>query len=193
MTLGRVIGHLKTINHHRWLVFKLSVKAGIPLQGIVHDLSKYSFQEFFESVKFYTDGLGSPLGIEKKSIGFSPAWLHHKGRNKHHHEYWYDYDSPVKSAPMPFKYFVEMVCDNIAASMNYNKEKFTLSSPLKYYSRKTSKLPIHEGILKALKEVYEMLPEEGLDKTLKKENLKKIYDRYVGDENEYCKGKTISK
>lgn len=192
MKLNKVVGHLKTINHHKWLVFKLSVKAGIPLQGLVHDLSKYSLGEFFESVKYYTDGSGSPLGTEKKKIGFSPAWLHHKGRNKHHHEYWYDYDSPLKSAPMPFKYFVEMVCDQIAANMNYKKEKFTLFSPLEYYNRKTSKLPIHEGILKSLKEVYEMLPKEGINKTLKKDNLRKIYDRNVGDKNEFRKDKTIS-
>lgn len=94
---------------------------------------------------------------------------------------------------MPFKYFVEMICDQIAANMNYNKNNFKLSSPFEYYNRKTSKMPINKGILEALKEVYTTLPEKGLDKTLKKENLRKIYNKHVGDNNEDNKNKTIYK
>ena len=191
--MNKILGHLKTINHHKWLVFKLSIKAGIPIQGILHDLSKYSPTEFFESIKYYTDGKKSPLGTEKDKIGYAPAWLHHKGRNKHHHEYWYDYGAIIKSAPMPFKYFVEMVCDNIAACQNYQKDKFTLKSPLEYYNRKTSTMPINEDILACLKEVYTDLPKKGINKTLKKDNLRKIYDRFVGDKYENNKNKTISK
>lgn len=191
--MNKIFKHLKTINHHKWLVFKLSIKAGIPLQGLMHDLSKYSPTEFFESVRYYTDGKQSPLSTEKHQIGYAPAWLHHKGRNKHHHEYWYDYGAKEKSAPMPFKYFVEMICDQIAANMNYNKKDFDLTFPLEYYNRKTSKMPINKGILEALKEVYTTLPEKGLDKTLKKENLRKIYNKHVGDNNEDNKNKTIYK
>ena len=63
--------------------------AGIPLQGIIHDNSKYSFTEFFISAKFYT-GTYSPIMDERKIYGYSKVWLHHKGRNKHHYEYWLD-------------------------------------------------------------------------------------------------------
>jgi len=172
-------GHLKTVRTHRWLVFKLSIIAGIPIQGLLHDLSKYSPTELFESVKYYAGGTRSPFGKEKEERGYAPGWLHHKGRNKHHHEYWYDYSAPIQSAPMPFKYFVEMICDNIAAAQNYRKKDFKLSYPLEYFNNMTSKLPVHEGIQKAQEEVYKELPKKGLKETLKKKNLRSIYDKYV--------------
>ena len=85
-------GHFNTINKHRFMVFKLSIKAGIPFRGLVHDLSKYSPTEFIEVVKYYV-GTKSPIAICKMKEGYSKAWLHHKGRNKHHFEYWYDFNA----------------------------------------------------------------------------------------------------
>ena len=41
ITLKNTLKHFHMVNKHRFLVFKLSIKAGIPLQGLVHDLSKY--------------------------------------------------------------------------------------------------------------------------------------------------------
>ena len=46
MKIGNIFGHLKTITKHKWVVFKLSIKAGIPIRGLLHDLSKYSPTEF---------------------------------------------------------------------------------------------------------------------------------------------------
>lgn len=115
MKLRNFFGHLNTVNKHRFLVFKLSIKAGIPLRGFLHDLSKYSPQEFFEGVKYFNDNV-SPIKICKKEKGYSKAWLHHKGRNKHHFEYWYDFNTPDKTPIIPYKYTVELICDNIAAS-----------------------------------------------------------------------------
>ncbi len=169
--------HLHTINAHKRRVFRLCVLAGIPFQGLTHDLSKYSPTEFFESVRYYNGGVRSPYAREKNEIGYAPGWLHHKGRNKHHHEYWYDAGSPQKSAPMPFKYFAEMVCDCIGASQNYLGKDFTLASPLAYLERVTVKMPVHPGILAALREVFTELPESGLRETLRKPHLKAIYDR----------------
>ena len=39
----------------------------------------------------YWVGTRSPNSIERETIGYSTAWLHHKGRNKHHWEYWVDF------------------------------------------------------------------------------------------------------
>lgn len=94
--ISNIIKHFNLVNKHRFIVFKLCLKAGIPFRGLVHDLSKYSFTEFFESAKYFT-GNCSPIKICKKDIGYSKAWLHHKGRNKHHHEYWYDYSLEEKA------------------------------------------------------------------------------------------------
>ena len=43
----------------------------------------------------------------------SSAWLHHKGRNKHHFEYWTDYSirkpgHPIEGMRMPRRYVAEM-------------------------------------------------------------------------------------
>ena len=82
--------HIKLVSKHKWLVFKFSIRLGVPIRGLLHDLSKFSPEEFIESVKFY-DGKVSPITRCKQKKGYSRAWLHHKGRNKHHTEYWVDF------------------------------------------------------------------------------------------------------
>ena len=119
--IKKFFGHLHTVNTHRFRVFKLCCRVGIPFQGLVHDLSKYSPVEFFEGVKYY-QGNYSPIRKCKQENGYSRAWLHHKGRNKHHYEYWYDYAASVETPIIPFKYFLEMVCDSLAAGMTYQGE-----------------------------------------------------------------------
>ena len=107
--------HFKLITKHKWYVFKNCCLAGIPWQGITHDLSKYSPTEFFESVKYFS-GNKSPIDNCKEENGYSLAWLHHKGRNRHHYEHWRDGDHAIK---MPFKYACELICDYIAAGEIY--------------------------------------------------------------------------
>ena len=92
--IKNLVLHFNLVNKHRFKVFKLCCKAGIPFRGLLHDLSKYSPTEFFESVKYY-EGSYSPITNCKKENGYSKAWLHHKGRNKHHYEYWYDYSDTL--------------------------------------------------------------------------------------------------
>ena len=87
--LRKIIKQFNTVTKHKWIVFKLCIKAGIPLHGIIHDLSKYSPAEFWEAAKYY-NGIKSPIVYARNENGYSKAWLHHKGRNKHHFEYWYD-------------------------------------------------------------------------------------------------------
>ena len=95
MYLKNVIKHFGLITHHKWVVFKLCCKIGEPWRGLVHDMSKYSPTEFIESSKYYT-GKHSPISEAKRENGYSKAWLHHKGRNKHHSEYWIDENAPDK-------------------------------------------------------------------------------------------------
>ena len=84
------IGHFKTITRHKILVAKGCFKLGLYYQGIMHDMSKYSPTEFLVGVKYY-QGTASPNNAERMEKGISMSWLHHKGRNKHHFEYWIDY------------------------------------------------------------------------------------------------------
>ena len=180
MKIKNFFGHLHTVNKHKFLVFKLCCRAGIPIQGLLHDLSKYSFTEFWEGVRFY-QGTYSPIKNAKKKLGYSKAWLHHKGRNKHHYEYWYDYTLEKPDILMPYKYFAEMVCDQLAAGMVYDDEKWNDGSQLKYWMRAREHAKIDERIDKALIKVYTEVEEEGINKTVNSYTLKKIYKEYVGE------------
>ena len=85
------IGHFKTITRHKILVAKGCFKLGLYYQGIMHDMSKYSPTEFLAGAKYY-QGTASPNNADSMDkVDYLPQWLHHKGRNRHHFEYWIDY------------------------------------------------------------------------------------------------------
>ena len=134
-----IIKHFITITRHRHAVMKHCFKAGLIRQGFTHDLSKYSPAEFWSGAKYY-QGNRSPQAKEREVLGYSPAWLHHKGRNKHHFEYWTDYaDGKKVYIKMPAKYFAEMICDRVAASKIYMKKNYNDSLPLNYLETRTDK------------------------------------------------------
>lgn len=114
-------------------------KVGLIKQGLLHDLSKYSPSEFWAGAKYY-QGNRSPQAREREVLGYSAAWLHHKGRNKHHFEYWMDFVNGKRTfVKMPAIYFAEMVCDRVAACKIYLKDKYTDASPLEYFENKADK------------------------------------------------------
>lgn len=164
----KLLGHLRTINHHKFLVMKHCFRCGLYKQGLLHDLSKYSWTEFSKGVKYY-QGYRSPNIAEREANGVTMAWLHHKGRNKHHIEYWIDY-SPNKEEglvgmEMPFRYVVEMFCDRVAASKNYNKDKYTDQDSLNYYQKERKHYIIHPKTDELIVFLLTMLAEKGEDET----------------------------
>lgn len=164
-----LISHFKTITRHRHEVIKNCFKAGIGVQGLFHDLSKYTPTEFLPGVEYY-QGTRSPNEGEREAIGYSTAWMHHKGRNKHHYEYWTDYNPETKlmsGVKMPTRYFVEMVCDRIAASKIYYGENYTDSAPLAYFNKGKGRLVMHPDTAKELKKVLTMLSVKGEDYTFR--------------------------
>ena len=162
-------GHFMTVMHHRHMVMRHCIKAGIPLQGITHDLSKYSPTEFIKGVLYY-QGTRSPNEGEREAYGFSYAWMHHKGRNRHHFEYWTDYNpqtrrlEPVK---MPVKYVKEMFCDRVAASKIYNGENYTDSDPIEYFLRAKGKRMIHPDTSRLIEMLLRMLEIHGEERTFR--------------------------
>ena len=169
--------HFNLINRHRWAVFKLCCKAGIPFRGLVHDLSKYSFTQFCESAKFYNRHL-SPIPFAKKKNGYSKAWLHHRGRNKHHPEYWYDPSSPDPTPLIPYQYTVEMICDNLAAGLTYNGKRWRKDTQLKYWNNKEKNVYLNEKNKAMITEVFTQVSINGINKTITRANLKKMYQKY---------------
>lgn len=136
----------------------------------MHDLSKYSPSEFIPGVKYYQDGHRSPNNAQREDEGVSKAWLHHKGRNKHHFEYWIDYDVDGNSTilagmKMPVKYVAEMFCDRVAASRIYNKDKYKDSDPLDYYIKGLGHYIMHPETDELLHNLLKMLADKGEEYT----------------------------
>ena len=157
-------GHFRTVTAHRHMVIRHCAKAGILWQGLLHDLSKFSPTEFLVGAKLYTDGKRSPNEREREQNGYSRAWMHHKGRNKHHFEYWTDYNPTTKvmsPVPMPDKYIVEMACDRIAASKIYMKGDYDDTKPLAYFMRGKQTRVIHPETSEKLEHILRMLAEQG--------------------------------
>ena len=133
--MGAKIEHFKTVCRHKHYVFKECRACGIVWRGLIHDLSKFSLIEFNRSARYF-QGNRSPIEAEKEYNGYSLAWLHHKGCNKHHWEFWTDFDDDggIIANKIPYKYVVEMVCDWVGAGKAYGKEKWTQAEPLKYFN-----------------------------------------------------------
>lgn len=161
--------HFKTVTRHRHEVIRNCFRAGIGFQGLFHDLSKYMPAEFIPGVKYY-QGDRSPNEMERETIGYSNAWMHHKGRNRHHYEYWNDYNPRTKrieAVKMPPRYFVEMVCDRIAASKIYYGDNYTDESSLNYYMRKKGKMFINRDTERDLEKILRILAFSGEKKTFR--------------------------
>ena len=169
--------HFKTITHHRWLVMLGCFRVGLYWQGLTHDLSKYSPVEFGAGAKYY-QGVRSPNAAEREDKGYSEAWMHHKGRNRHHYEYWTDMNMQTRryeSVPMPRKYLVEQVMDRRAACKVYQGEDYHPGSELEYFMKSRERLLMHEENRQQLEYILTMLREKGEERTfryLKKSVLK---------------------
>lgn len=165
--IPNITGHIRTVMRHKRLVAKHCFKAGIYWQGITHDLSKFSPEEFIISCKMY-QGTRSPNEAERELRGYSTAWIHHKGVNKHHFEHWTDYSpisKKVEPVKMPVKYVIEMFCDRVAASKVYMGNNYTDRSPLEYFERAKGRRVIHPETSELLEKLLVMLAEKGEDYT----------------------------
>ena len=161
--------HFATITKHRFLVMGGCFRVGLIWQGLTHDLSKYSPTEFFVGVKYY-QGNRSPNAAEREDRGFSEAWIHHKGRNRHHYEYWTDMDMQTRqyvSVPMPRKYLVEMVMDRRAACKTYQGKAYHPSSAWEYFDRSREKNLMHPKLRTELEYLLRMLAEKGEKETFR--------------------------
>lgn len=172
MSFINAVRHFRTITKHRMIVMRYCFRAGLYRQGLTHDLSKYSPTEFLVGAKYYK-GVYSPNNAEREDIGVSTSWLHHKGRNKHHFEYWIDYPTdPTKGkglagSKMPRRYVAEMVFDRVAACRVYKGDEYNDSQPLQYFLRsKDFSWYIHPVTKKELEFLLRMWEKLGEEKTI---------------------------
>ncbi len=168
MKFTNLWGHFFTITIHKFRVMENCFRVGLFKQGLLHDLSKYSWEEFWLGVQYY-QGNRSPIAAEREDMGFSKAWLHHKGRNKHHHEYWIDFTTDLSQGlsghRIPLKYVIEMMMDRIAAARTYKGKAYTDSSPWEYHEYTSPYLVIHPETKALLEKLLFMLKEEGEKQT----------------------------
>lgn len=168
--------HFQTITYHRKLVRQYCFRVGLYRQGLLHDLSKYSPTEFLVGAKYF-QGDRSPNNAEREAKGYSASWLHHKGRNKHHFEYWIDYTlhpgEILGGMKMPVHFVVEMFMDRIAACRTYQKDAYTNASPWEYHrkSRHVHAM-MHPESLAILERLLRMLAVKGEEETF-------AYARYL--------------
>lgn len=176
--ISKAFKHFKLVCRHKWYVFLAACEGGIPIRGFFHDMSKFSPIEFFNSAKYYT-GNRSPIDNEKDEKGYSYAWLHHRGRNPHHWEYWIDnLSSGGEALQMPYKFVKEMICDWIGSGKAYMGKKWNKSSPIDFFEarNKAGQIKMHP----VTKKICIMILEEYEWTTAK--SLKQIFAEY---ENKY--------
>ncbi len=169
ITLKKTWGHLKTVMHHRCLVMVGCFRVGLYRQGLSHDLSKFSPTEFWTGVRYF-QGTRSPNAAEREDKGYSEAWMHHKGRNRHHYEYWTDMNRATRnyeSVPMPRKYLAEMVMDRIAACKTYQGTNYHDGSPLEYFEKSRERELMHPRTRRELGYLLTMLRDRGETETFR--------------------------
>lgn len=179
----RFFGHLNTVMTHRRWVRHFCFMCSLYKQGLLHDLSKYSPTEFTESVKYY-QGDRSPIDACKEANGYSMAWFHHRGRNKHHYEFWVDnFDKGTIPVKMPWKYALEQVCDYIGAGVAYSKgiKNFSMQSEMEWWQKKREIAKMHEDTKWLVDTLFQKFLKDGIEHTLKDKeylnNLRKTYEK----------------
>ena len=180
ITFRKIVRHLGTILVHKFWVFIFCCKAGIPLRGLTHDLSKFSFTEFFTNAKYVEKGI-SPIDVQKQILGYTPAWFHHRGRNSHHYEYWMDkFDNGGYTTRMPFIDTLECICDMLAANRVYNgKSDDEYEKLWNFWKRKRNGSSMHPDNVLVLNHVFTYIRiYKNLD-WINKNEVKSIYDNEV--------------
>ena len=165
----KFFGHLKTVARHRRLVRQGCFRVGLYWQGLTHDLSKFSPAEFWVGVRYF-QGTRSPNSAERDEKGYSESWMHHKGRNKHHWEYWTDLNVELghyAPVPMPRRYLAEMVMDRIAACKVYQGKNYTDGSALAYLLKGRERIRMHRQTQRELEYILTMLRDKGEAETFR--------------------------
>ena len=170
--------HTALVMRHKHRVLINCAKCGMVFRGLVHDLSKFSPTEFFESIRYFT-GTRSPIGVCRREKGYSKAWLHHKGRNKHHIEYWYDQDC-TEIPMMPYKYAVECVCDKLAATRVYAGANYDVTMPLAHWEKYGNKAPGNPRTMKFMYRVFCDVRDNGEAFVLNEDYMRRTYKEICG-------------
>jgi len=116
---------------HKWFVFLECCRLGIPLQGIVHDWTKFLPSEWGPYARFFYEPDGTPRQRRDETGYYKPtdtgdaafdfAWFLHLKRNRHHWQWWIlpEDGGGLKVLEMPDRYRKEMLADWRGAGKAY--------------------------------------------------------------------------
>jgi hypothetical protein len=133
--------YLSYMTRHRWFVFVAACKLGIPLRGLLHDLSKFRPDEYRPYSRYFYGRpckprdewsgfakLYFPEVVERECLeaveeAFDRAWLAHQHRNAHHwqHHILREDDGGMKLLEMPLADRKEMLADWIGCGQALGK------------------------------------------------------------------------
>lgn len=148
----KILKLLKRIIVHKFWVCYYCFQVGLYWQGLTHDLSKFSWTEIRGAWKYWNDSKSS-LAYEKELNGYSETFLHHRGRNPHHYEYWiHSLDDGGIPAKMPKKYTIELICDYLAACKTYGNNPY---NEIDWWNNIKNKIKIHEDTKSYITNVFQ--------------------------------------
>jgi hypothetical protein len=131
------------------------------------------------------------------------SWYHHRGRNKHHWEFWVDNFEQGMTFPLiPYKYMVEMLCDWISTGKIYEKENWSFVSLYEWWKKKRNTIKMHP-VNRHFADItlYSLKMHNGDQIFLKSDCTKFLYDHlvYLSKNNDldeilsYCDGNSSCK
>lgn len=142
--MSKYFKYFKYVIEHKKNVFIECWNKKMYVHAFMHDVSKFNPKEFipysnwfygFQGVRQqdcynqYKDDKNWMSSFGSKHLKckqeFDVAWQHHKDKNKHHWNYWYE-----RSLEMPRKYIDQMICDWSAMSRKFGDtpQEFYLSN-----------------------------------------------------------------
>ena len=71
-----------------------------------------------------------------------------------------------------------MICDNLAAGIIYNGKRWRNDTQLKYWNKRKDEMPLNEKNKAMITEVLTQVSINGIDATINRSNLKKLYNKY---------------
>lgn len=137
--------YLKYVLKHKWFVFVYCLRFGLIWRGITHDLSKFRPSEWGPyRDNFFSDKDMSEEESEKITADFQMAWHLHQQRNRHHWQYWTEYDGlgwSMKTFEMPRADMLEMVADWMGAGRAITGKM----DVLEWYEKNKDKMHFHSS------------------------------------------------
>jgi hypothetical protein len=152
-----IIEHVENVKKaYNWLVEKEIVSNQLITQMNLHDVSKWSREEF-DAYDNYFYGKKT----ERVKTEFNYAWLHHIHNNPHHWQHWVlvNDEDGTKALEMPQEYVVEMICD----WWSFSHKTDNLYEIFEWYNSHKKNMILHDKTKRLVEELLDRIKEE-LDK-----------------------------